>query len=81
MKQHEIPTKPELKDYLNQDKLKDACIAGNQEIIYQYVNDAINTFEKRLKVYYESKAISNSKTIPEDLKALYADLNELGLNG
>lgn len=78
MPYYELPPKPELNDYLNQDKLKDICMAGNHEMIYKDVNRRIAKYEKDLNQYYADKDFYRNPNISEGDKKKYRDLRSLG---
>lgn len=72
-------TKPEIKNYLPQVVLEAACLAGNHEILYQFIVSKANEFEKNLNKYYQLKAINENDKYCQDAKDLVNDLNDLDL--
>jgi hypothetical protein len=79
MTHYELPPKPELDDYLNQDKLKDICMAGNHEMIYKDMSRSIAKYEKDLKQNYADKDLYRNPNISEEDKKKYHDIRSLGL--
>ena len=73
------PPKPELKEYLNQDKLKEICSTHSSETILEFVSMKIAAYDANILEYYEDKMIQKSPTISEECKKLNRDLRDLGL--
>ncbi len=73
---------PELKEYLNQDRLvsevEKASKHGNHEALLSFVNDSVNRFEEGLKKWYKNKAtVENPENSEEDTTTVN-DLDDLG---
>ena len=73
--------KPELKGYLNQNKLRLEIEAAykheNHEIVYEFVSTSAKKFEEDLVKYYDRKAIREGDYLEEDI-ILIDDIEDLG---